>query len=296
MNAMQSDEMHAKPITLTASDGYRLAATRFELDGPLFGHLIVAGATGVPQRFYHRFARYVSGKGFSVLTLDYRGIGESKPPTLKGFKADFLDWAELDLAAAVDAMSGKNVPLFMVGHSFGGQALGLLPNHQHIAGYYTFATGAGWHGWMPFPENLRVRLLWNILPIISGLKGYSPLSVLRVGEDLPLGVYRQWRRWCRYPHYFFDDPEMAHVAEKYARVRTPMAAANALDDLWSLPRSRDAFMQAYTNVPLLERIDLDPGKGYGRIGHMGYFRAKAQPLWDKVVEWFCQLGSCELQR
>ncbi|EEG06774.1 conserved hypothetical protein [Pseudogulbenkiania ferrooxidans 2002] len=36
-------------------------------------------------------------------------------------------------------------------------------------------------------------------------------------------------------------------------------------------------MQAYCNAPL-ERVDLDPRQGTGRIGHMGYFRQQAQPL------------------
>lgn len=64
----------------------------------------------------------------------------------------------------------------------------------------------------------------------------------------------------------------------------PRVAANAQDDRWALPRSRDAFMQASCNAPL-ER-DLDPRQGTGRIGHMGYFRQQAQPLWDNVLVWF----------
>lgn len=60
------------------------------------------------------------------------------------------------------------VPLFMVGHPFGGQALGLLPGHHRVARFYTFAAGAGWHGWMPFAESLRARMLWNVvLPILT---------------------------------------------------------------------------------------------------------------------------------
>ncbi|MFC3533628.1 alpha/beta fold hydrolase [Vogesella facilis] len=271
-------------ITLTAADGYPLAATRYAAGAPLCGHLIVAGATGVPQGFYRRFAEYASARGFCVLTLDYRGIGKSRPASLKGFEMDYLDWARLDLAAAVAAMACDSVPLFMVGHSFGGHAFGLLPNHQQVARFYTFATGAGWHGWMPWRERLRVQLMWRwVLPLFTRWKGYSPWALLGLGEDLPLGVFYQWRHWCRFPHYFFDDPQMAGIAEHYAQVRTPIIAANALDDLWALPRSRDAFMQAYRNAPL-QRVDLDPGPG--RIGHMGYFRPQAQPLWDDVLAWF----------
>lgn len=100
------------PLTLIASDGFRLGALQYDARAPLAGNLIVAGATGVPQRFYRRFAEYASSNGFSTLTFDYRGIGLSRPPSLKGFVMDYLDWAQLDLAAAVGSMSGSATPLW----------------------------------------------------------------------------------------------------------------------------------------------------------------------------------------
>lgn len=284
---MESDRtISAEQLTLTAADGYRLAATRYHAEGPLHGHLIVAGATGVRRDFYTRFAEFAARKGFTSLTLDYRGIGGSKPASLKGFTMNFLDWATLDLAAAVDFMADDTVPLVMAGHSFGGHALGVLPNHDKVKGFYVFATGAGWHGWMPRLEGLRVRLMWNIvLPAFTRWKGYSPWAMLGMGEDLPLGVYRQWRHWCSFPHYFFDDPEMSHMAAVYAGVKTPIVAANALDDKWASPRARDAFMQGYANAEVTP-IDIDPHPFPGGIGHMGYFRKKAEPLWEEVIAWF----------
>lgn len=278
-------------IMLTAADGYRLAATRFHASGPLRGQLVVAGATGVPQGFYRRFAEHASHRGFTTLTLDYRGIGQSKPENLKGFEMHLLDWARLDLAAAIETMVSDVVPLFMVGHSFGGHALGLLPNHHRITGCYVFGTGAGWHGWMPFMESLRVRMTWNVvLPLLARWKGYAPMSMLGIGEDLPLGVYRPWRHWCQFPHYFFEDPELPNIEDQYGRVKTPIVAANATDDRWAPPCSRDAFMRGYCNAPL-RSVDLDPRLAGGAIGHMGYFRKAAQPLWDDVLDWFGAEGA-----
>jgi predicted alpha/beta hydrolase len=274
-------------LTLTTRDGYALQALRYPATGPLRGHLVVAGATGVPQLFYKNFALFAAQHGYNTLTVDYRGIGLSKPAELRAFEMNYLDWAFHDVAAAVDAMADDTVPLFMVGHSFGGHAFGLLPNHDKVARFYTFATGAGWHGWMPRAEQFKVLLMWHVIgPLLTRWKGYLAWSKLQMGEDLPLGVYRDWKRWCKFPRYFFDDPGMPHVAGLFARVRTPIIAANATDDLWAPPASRDAFMAAYSNTTV-RKVDIHPDQqGMGPIGHMGYFRRQAQPLWDGVLTWF----------
>jgi predicted alpha/beta hydrolase len=282
--------VRAERVTLTAADGYRLAAIRYSPAGAARAGLVVAGATAVPQRFYRRFALYAAAAGYDTLTLDYRGIGLSAPRSLAGFAVDCLDWGRLDLPAAVDAMARPDRPLYMLGHSYGGHAFGMLPNPARVDGFYTFGTGAGWHGWMPPLERLKVLALWHVVgPILTRWKGYLPWSLIGMGEDLPLGFYRQWKRWCRYPNYFFGDPSMRHVAYGFDRVRVPLLAANAIDDPWSPPRSRDAFIVGYRNAAR-ETLDIDPARvGLRRIGHMGYFRAEAEPLWDAALAWLERL-------
>jgi predicted alpha/beta hydrolase len=99
-------------------------------------------------------------------------------------------------------------------------------------------------------EALRVRFLWDVVgPVSTRLFGYLPMSAWGMGEDLPLGVYRQWRRWCRFPRYFFDDPEAAAVTAPFAQVTMPIAAAVATDDAWAPPRSRDAFFSGTPRRP-----------------------------------------------
>ncbi len=188
-------------------------------------------------------------------------------------------------------MRRPGMPLYLVGHSYGGHALGLLPDPDAVDAAYTFATGAGWHGWMPPLERLRVLFLWRVLgPVWTRMHGYLPWSRLGMGEDLPIDVYRQWRQWCRFPRYFFDDPAMRATTERFGDVRFPIVAVNALDDAWAPPASRDAFMAGYRNAAV-RSVTLDSRRaGLGAIGHMGYFRPKAVPLWNEALDWFASLS------
>lgn len=293
MKARQDEEAAAVEVirlTIQAEDGYRLCAYRYASVGTPRGNVLVAGATGVQQRFYRRFAEHAAKQGFNVLTIDYRGVGESRPASLKDFKMSYLDWGFLDLAAAVELLGQEALPIYWVGHSFGGHAIGLLPNHRRLTAAYSFGSGAGWAGWMSKFEALKVRLLWTcVLPVIVRCKGYMAWSLLGMGDDLPFGVYTDWKRWCAYPHYYFDDPDMQHLVDLYAQVRMPCVFATAIDDPWAPPRSRDAFVRAYRGTSVLRR-DIPLSSALPQIGHMGYFRADAQPLWDDALAWLTARG------
>jgi predicted alpha/beta hydrolase len=282
---MTDSTVTAEPFTIRAADGYSLAATRFVDERPPTATIIVAGATGVQQRFYRRFAEFAASDCYEVVTLDYRGIGGSAPPTLRGFEMSYSDWATLDIAAAIDA-TPRDRPLFLVGHSYGGVAFGIVPNIAKIDAVYAFGAGAAWHGWMAPLEALRVLALWHIVgPIATTALGYLPGSFAGLGSDMPLGVYRSWKRWSGFRHFFFDDPRMASVARDAARVSLPVVAVNATDDAWALPRSRDALMSEYHSIELTS-VDVDPrDRGLDSIGHVGYFRPASVSLWNDALDW-----------
>ena len=274
---------------VTASDGYALGAyrypaSRWPADGPR-ARIIVAGATGVPQRFYRRFAEHAAARGYEVITFDYRGIGASAPATLRGFRMDYRDWARLDLASVLHCLPA-DLPVHLMAHSFGGHALGLLPDPGIVTSMHALGSGSGWRGWMPRTEQVRVAFLWNAFgPVIVGTHGYLAWKRFGLGEDLPIDVYRQWKHWCRFPGYWFEDPQVgAEMSRLFARVRVPITAINSVDDRWGSPAARDAFYRHYVNADVTTR-DLRPSDiGQVAIGHMGYFRQGSEQLWDQVLD------------
>jgi predicted alpha/beta hydrolase len=278
-------------ITLHAADGYVLTATHFEAASSQF--IVVGSATAVPRGFYKRFAQFAQAHGINVITTDYRGIGDSKHGPLKGFVMDYADWSRYDLAAAV-AFAAQRGKVWLVGHSLGGHAIGQLPQPNVLQAAYVCGVGAGWHGWMPRPERYRAWALWNLAgPIATRIYGYQPMSKFGIGEDIPMGVYRDWKRWCANPHYFFDDPapKARAITAKFADVRIPIAAMVSTDDLWAPPASRDAFFKGFANAAV-QPIDITPqGLGVTQIGHMGYYRSQVgAQLWPQMLAWLGQHG------
>lgn len=271
-----------------AADGYPLACTLFESATEPRAIVLIAAATAVPRGFYAKFARYLAGEGFKVITFDYRGIGGSKlKQGLRGFKAKMRDWASLDLVAAVDYASAlaNGKPLLYVGHSFGGQGLGQLPNNQKISRALFAASQIGYWKLFPAPEKYRVWFMLRVLgPTLAAIFGYVP-GKLGMGEDLPKGVFLEWAGWCMKPRYLFDD-EMLDARKNFPNYTGALRAIGMSDDDWAPPLTVAGLLAGYTGTKP-EHITVTPeSTGQKKIGHFGYFReASREPLWREAAEW-----------
>src|ERR1700720_1208896 len=213
------DDVFTDDITVPATDGYRLTATLFLPRGAKRHAVLINSATAVPRKIYRGFAGYLARRGCAVLTYDYRGTGDSrkKPPaasrqprSLAGFKAGMSDWAALDVTAAVAWMRERyhHLPLNYVGHSFGGQALGLLPNNSEVSRALLIAAQAGYWKLMAAPERYRVYVMLNYVGTpLTRLLGYAP-GWGGLGQDLPKGVFEQWVSWVMSERYLFTDPTL----------------------------------------------------------------------------------------
>jgi predicted alpha/beta hydrolase len=269
-------------IALTASDGYRLGATLYG-EGQAKSVLILP-ATGVPQGYYARFAAWLAQQGWRVLTFDYRGIGKSLSGSVRNVRARMRDWALLDTVAAMDFLGSHEIRI--VGHSFGGQALGLLPSERIASALVVGSQSGYWGNW---PLSARAWM-WPVthlaLPGFSHLLGYFPGSRFGFGEDLPKGVAIEWARWCRNPTYLVGD---LGVAERYARFAAPLRAYAFSDDpfgpLGAVRKLLELYPKAHAELRHLQPSDL----GVRRIGHFGFFREQFRDtLWPEASEWLAQ--------
>ena len=266
---------------IAAADGLPLGASVYPPAAEPVGRVLVVPATGVARRLYDPFARHLAAAGFEVVTWDWRGTGDSRPASLRGFPASLRDWARVDLAGVIAWARERRpaLPLLAVGHSFGGQSLGLAPEARHLAGAVTVAAQSGWWGHWPRPRRWVYALLWHVaMPGLSHLLGYFPSSRLGLGEDLPRGVALEWARWCRSPSYLGD--WSGHRA-----LAVPILALGFTDDAYAPAAAVDALHREYA-AAAVERRQVSPADaGVRHIGHFGFFKPGLPALWDEVAAW-----------
>ena len=297
------------PVSLEALDGRPLAGSLFEPDGAPRAALLVASGTGVPRRFYARFARHAAAAGFATLTFDYRGIGGSAPDDLRGSDARYRDWGQRDIPGALGWMDRRypGLPLFVVGHSTGGQQLGLAPNVGRVraAVFVTVSTGY-WRG-MPAPYRYAVlALMRGYVPLTTRLLGYAPAKKVRWGENLPTDVVREWVAWSLEHDYmaaFFDEGD-PHGSGRHAppdgaafgrthfdEARFPIRAYCFSDDPISTRANVPPMLRLYRRAEVETRWYAPDDLGVEEVGHFGFFRPHVgAALWDDALRWLIQQG------
>lgn len=282
--------MTSTDFTLHPEDGYRLAASYFEPETSNGLLLQINGATGVPRGYYKAFAEFMASRGFSVLTYDYRGIGGSKVRPDGAPRPTMERWGTQDAAAASRWLMTRqpNQRLCVVGHSLGGQVLGLSPFARNHAAILLVASQHGyWRHW-PQHRQLRLRFIWYLAaPLLLMLTRKLP-GWLIGGEDLPFGVGRDWARWCRSPHYVCDSrgaPLRPHNSE----IQTKIRAYSFSDDPIAPKAAVDALMAYYPNAER-ERHHINPAEwGTPTIGHFGFFRrTMPQSVWSEAADWLAR--------
>ncbi len=282
-----TDDVFVDDVTLLAADGYRLAATLLiPRSSRRRAAILINPAIASPRQFYRRFASYLAARGFVVLTYDYRGTGDSRPKSLKGFSTSIADWAARDVTGAISWVRSRypHLPLGVVGHSFGGQAIGLAPNNQEIKSALLIAALAAYWKLMASPERYRVYALMKLGMPLTRVLGYAPTRRV-LGADLPEGVFRQWSSWVLNDRYFFNDPNLSGLGN-FERYKGDLRALCIADDPWGTRPAVEMLCAEFKGTTP-EILTVEPmSVGAGQIGHLGFFRPQHRDtLWKDAADW-----------
>jgi predicted alpha/beta hydrolase len=277
-------------ITIPARDGLALAGTLFEPPPAAWNGavVLVSAACGCRRVYYQAYASYLARNGFTAITYDYRGIGGSRPRSLRGFRADMCQWGELDMAGAIDWMVRcyPEAAYLAVGHSSGGQVIGFAPNNTVFRSMVSVTSPNAWWGhWPWYLRPAMAALWWVVLPVMVPLVGYCPSRRFSTMEDLPRGVALEWAAWCRRRDYMCG-LHGERVREGFRRFRAPLLAYSTSDDLYAPKSSIEALLRFFENAPITHRHVHPREVGARQLSHFGFFRPEFErTLWAETLEW-----------
>lgn len=285
--------------TIRCSDGRLLAATWYEPPSgtALRAVAVVGAATAVPAGYYRHFAEWLAGRGYAVLTFDYRGIAASRDALRHGEDVRLRDWARLDMAAALHAAdryrklaqhaAGHPLGLLWVGHSLGGNAVGLVPGFADKVDAFVgvaaqVAYFGHWSGW----ARVQAWVFFHaMLPGLVRLLGHAPGRVLGPrAQDLPAGAALEWAAWGRTPGFLFGDPSLQRE-RAYHEFTGPVHLWSISDDhLFGPAAAVDALAAQFTAAAVERHVVAPQDLGVKRIEHFGPFRRDlGERLWPRLL-------------
>ena len=277
------------PVAIACRDGVVLRGHLWEAAAiAKAGRVVMNPATGVPARFYHRYARFLADHGFDVLTYDYRGIGLSRPERLRGCGYRWRDWGELDFDAAVRFMDGcGDGPLLAVGHSIGGFLPGLAESGARLTRMLTVGAQFAWWGDYERSQRFRLFLKWHLaMPALTALCGYFPGRRLGWLEDLPAGVANEWS--FRGPRFERSHPRDARsiVTARMAAFGASILAVTMSDDELGTVAAARRTLRCYGGADRT-LVHLSPADcGRDAIGHFNLFHdMHASGFWLDTILW-----------
>lgn len=278
----------AQPFRLQCSDGRELAAHWIAASARR-AVLVINPATGFPQTFYFRVASYAAERGYDTLVYDYRGMGASAPADLARESCRMSDWGLFDMRAALAEASARadGLPVFTLGHSVGGQFLGLLTNHHLARAHVQVAVSVGYWPWEQAPFRYLAWWFWRVHgPLMLAIKGYVPTGGGWSGLPLPPRVFEEWRRWCLRPAHFGPDLATYLSDNVFADLRAPVLNVGFEDDPIATRRTVAELDRFYPNVARESRWFTPAEAGSDRIGHEGFFASRhRETLWRPVFDW-----------
>lgn len=248
--------------------------------------VVIASATGVVKEYYKHFAQYLFEMGIAVITFDYAGIGESRPISLRNFNTSAQKWATNDLSTVIDFALQKYPykTLVLIGHSIGGQLIGLCPNALNAKKIILVAAQSGYYKLWRKSEQLKMLVAWKMLfPFFNFLLGYVPTKKFSAIEDLPGGMAMEWRNWCLSPNYLFDFVGGEDLY--FDKIEAEMVSYSTDNDKFASVEATDWISDKYLNSKM-KRIHLKPEDfSVKNIGHFGYFQKRcSHSVWPELLD------------
>jgi predicted alpha/beta hydrolase len=252
-----------------------------ELRGPA---ILIEPAMGVQAGYYTPLAQALADAGYHAGVAEIRGHEETggRQP---GWRYDFgyHEMLTEDWPLAVQAMRARfpESPLYLLGHSLGGQISNIYAAHhpQQLAGVILIACcSVYWRLW-----SKRFLLASQFIGRVGHLLGHFPGRRLGFAGREARSVMADWARQARTGRYAFGRPRVDHDRH-LATLALPVLAISIRGDRLAPRKTVDGLLAKCPHADLSRR-HIDPNAmGLDGIDHFRWAR-KPESVLPTIRDW-----------
>jgi len=279
--------MQEQEVQITCQDQINLAATLFHAEESKAA-VMIGPATGIKRQFYAAFAKHLAENGFSTLTFDNRGIAESKQGGINEGNPSLRNWGKQDMTAALEVLKDRypNVDYHLIGHSAGGQLVGLMENAQELKSIFNFGSSSGSLHYAKYPFKIMSYFFLRIyIPFNNLLFGHTKSQWVGMGEPLPKEVGKEWSRWCSHKGYVKVDLDTKIKEHYYHQLELDSLWVHASDDSIANTETVNDMIEVFPKIKAEIKTVIPDEYGFKDIGHMKFFSKRRSPLWILATDW-----------
>ena len=272
-------------IEVTTSDDARFVVRVAAQQDPAAPVVLILPAMALKAKFYFPLVKSLHDNGLSVATCDLRGQGESTPPLAEAPNFGYRELVEVDLPAVIEAVRKRfpEAPLYLFGHSLGGQLALLHASHapEDVDGIGIIGTGTVY--WKAFGVKRWFEALFKIqtIGLVARFRGRWPGGML-IGGAMAGRVMTDWARHSRTSRYQPQGSDRDY--DRALRELALPVLVISLDEDVLGPRSNVDFLCTRIPAADITRWHLDADSGLENRDHFAWIKDSAV-LAPMTAEW-----------
>ncbi|MDF1666338.1 MAG: alpha/beta fold hydrolase [Planctomycetota bacterium] len=289
MSAPDIPEQEGK---VTAEDGWVLGYRAY-VSPDSKATLLFFPAMGASTRSHIPMAKCLAAKDITVILADPRGVGMSLPRPSKTVDFGMHDRIDYDWPAFVakaKELGGAERPLFMGGHSLGGQlsALYVSKNPGEVTGLVSAAACALSYKLWDWPARPIIYFVYHFFGLLARVFGYLPGQHVGWGRPCAGTLTREWSIWGRRGVYTKRDGSSAE--DWFKEFKGAALFLSFTDDVRYAPKvAVDALAARFIGAKVT-RLHKSPEELDAK--EVGHFKWRSCPaVWQIIGDWI--LEQCE---
>lgn len=238
-------------IELQCHDGAKNALTLYENSDDAAPVFLILPAMAVPAGKYQTLAECLLQNNMSAATLDLRGVGLSSVRASRQCDFSYQTLLDQDIDCAIKRIKQvlPKAPLYLLGHSLGGQLSVLYSglNHDKLSGIVLAASCSVYYAGWRFPRSIGLLLLSQLAAIIAQLYGHFPGHSLGFGGREARSLMRDWANNARTGDYTLKNSQHQYN-ELLAKVDCPVLAVNFTEDQFAPVKATEQLLAKLTKA------------------------------------------------